>query len=319
MPLLDLGKITKDLPTTWDGYLRDWDRTLRSANRPETTRYNYLLGASQLARYLAEYSPDPDADAAAQDPTEVTRAHIEHFQAWMIDTRSAATAINKHKVLKQFFTWLRDDEEDIDHHPMERVKLPKAPKKLVPIMRDGDTKELIAKCHGKSFAALRDEAIIRLYYSTGARLSEVANLDLGDLDEKTDSVLYHGKGAKDRRVRYPERTAQALTRYLRARAKHKHADLTNLWLAERGRRPLQANGIKIMLKRRGERAGLGRVHAHRWRHNYAHEFKRRGGDTGDLMILLGWSTEAMPRHYGESAAAERAAEAQLRIGVGQNV
>lgn len=132
MPLLDLDKITTGLPAIWDGNLRDWDRTLRSLNRPETTRYNYLLAASQLARYLAEYSPDPDADAAATDPTEVTRARIEHFQSWMIETRSATTAINKHKVLKQFFNWLRDDEEDIDHHPMERVKLPKAPKKLIP-------------------------------------------------------------------------------------------------------------------------------------------------------------------------------------------
>ena len=237
----------------------------------------------------------------------------------MIETRSAATAINKHRVLRQFFNWLRDDEKDIDHHPMERVKQPKAQKKLVPIIRDDDTRELIDGCAGKSFAALRDEAIIRLYHSTGARLSEVANLDLDDIDQKTNTVLYHGKGGKDRRVRYPDRTARAISRYLRARAKHRHADLPNLWLAERGRRPLQANGIKIMLKRRGERAGVARVHAHRWRHNYAHEFKRRGGDTGDLMILLGWSSETMARHYGESAAAERAQEAQQRIGVGQNV
>ena len=132
-------------------------------------------------------------------------------------------------------------------------------------------------------------------------------------------MLYHGKGEKDRRVRYPERTARALSRYLRARAKHKHADLPDLWLATKGRRPLKANGIKIMLRRRGERAHLGRVHAHRWRHNFAHEWKRNGGDTGDLMIIMGWSSETMVRHYGESAAAERALETQQRMGVGQNV
>jgi hypothetical protein len=40
---------------------------LRSGNYPETTRYNYLLVAAQLSRYLGEYSPDPDADAAAED------------------------------------------------------------------------------------------------------------------------------------------------------------------------------------------------------------------------------------------------------------
>ncbi|MFD1146046.1 site-specific integrase [Saccharothrix hoggarensis] len=74
-----------------------------------------------------------------------------------------------------------------------------------------------------------------------------------------------------------------------------------------------------MLKRRGLAAGLTGVHAHRWRHNFAHEWKRAGGDTGDLMLLLGWTSEDMPRHYGASAAAERAQETQLRMGIGEHV
>ena len=62
----------------------------------------YLLAAAQLGRFLTEHSPDPDADAAADDPCAVTRGHVEAFQAWMIDTRSASTALNKHKELQQF-------------------------------------------------------------------------------------------------------------------------------------------------------------------------------------------------------------------------
>ena len=92
MPLLDLQKLSAGLSRTWAGFLRDWDRSLRSGNYPETTRYNYLLATAQLARYLGEYSPDPDADDAADDPCVVTRAHAEAFQAWMIETRSASTA-----------------------------------------------------------------------------------------------------------------------------------------------------------------------------------------------------------------------------------
>lgn len=319
MPLLDLNKITLGLSKTWAGYLRDWDRTLRSANHPETTRYNYLLAAGQLARYLGEYSPDPDADDAAGDPCAVSRAHIEFFQAWMIETRSAATALSKHKGLQQFFRWLREDEEDIDRSPMDRVKQPKPAKKLIPVMRDDETKKVLGTCKGKDFVQLRDEAIIRLYYNTGARLSEVGNLMVEDLDQDTDSVRYRGKGNKDRRVRYGPKTARALSRYLRARAKRSGAELPELWLADRGGRPLKPNGIKIMLKRRGLAAGLTGVHAHRWRHNFAHEWKRAGGDTGDLMLLLGWTSEDMPRHYGASAAAERAQESQLRMGIGENV
>jgi integrase/recombinase XerC len=319
MPLLDLQKLTAGLSRTWTGFLRDWDRSLRSGNYPETTRYNYLLAAAQLARYLGEYSPDPDADHAAQDPAEVTRAHVEAFQAWMIQTRSASTALNKHKGLQQFFKWLLVDEQVIDRNPMDRVRQPKTPTKLIPVMREADTTKVLDACKGKGFASLRDEALIRLYANTGARLSEVGNLVLDDLDLTTESVHFHGKGAKDRRVRFGPKTARALSRYLRARDRHKGAGLPNLWLADRGAAPLTPNGIKIRLKRLGQAAGVADVHAHRWRHSFAHEWKRAGGDTGDLMLLLGWSSEDMPRHYGASAAAERAMETQQRIGIGERI
>src|SRR5262249_51163386 len=126
-----------------------------------------------------------------------------------------------------------------------------------------------------------------LLYNTGARLSEVANLELTDVDLFLDTVLYHGKGAKDRRVRVGPRTARALSRYLRARASHPGDGLPHLWLAVRGAQPLAANGIKLMLNRRGQTAGVPNVHAHRWRHNYAHEWKLAGGDSGDLMTHIG--------------------------------
>jgi len=318
MPVFDLSKLTAGLSRPWAGYLRDWDRCLRAANHPQTTRYNYLLAAVQLGRYLAEYSPDPDAEAAAHDPAEVTRAHVETFQAWMIDTRSAATAVNKHKCLQQFFRFLVDEQE-INRSPMDRVRQPKTPQKLVPVMRDEDTRRLLEACKGTGFVNLRDEALIRLYASTGARLSEVGNLTIDDVDLTTDSVYLRGKGAKDRRVRFGPKTGRALSRYLRARAKHQGSDLPQLWLADRGARPLAPNGIKIRLKRLGAAAGVEGVHAHRWRHTFAHEWKRAGGDTGDLMLLLGWSSEDMPRHYGASAAAERAQEAHQRLGIGERV
>ncbi|WP_432049247.1 tyrosine-type recombinase/integrase, partial [Streptomyces asiaticus] len=208
MPLLDLDKITAEVSKTWEGFLRDWDRSLRAGNYPETTRYNYLLSAAQLARYLNENAtPDFEAEDAADDPTEVTRAHVEAFQGWMIETRSASTALNKHKGLQQFFKWLMLDEEEIDRSPMERVRQPKTVKKLIPVIRDDDTRKVLAVCKGKAFLQLRDEAIIRLYYNTGARLSEVGNLTLEDIDLTTDSVYYHGKGSRDRRVRFGPKTA----------------------------------------------------------------------------------------------------------------
>jgi hypothetical protein len=197
-------------------------------------------------------------DSASSPDTAALRSHrcpASCVSAWMVQTRCASTALNKHKALQQF-------------------------------------------------VHLRDQAIIWLLYDTGAQLSEVANLNLEDVDLALDSVRFHGKGAKDRRLRIGPKTARGVSRYLRARSGHPGLFCPNLWLAVRGLSLCAANGIKLMLKRRGLRAGVDGGHAHRWRHSYAHEWKLAGGDTGDLMLPLGWTSEDMPRHYGASAAAE---------------
>ncbi len=70
------------------------------------------------------------------NPAAVTRAHVEAFQAWMVETRSAGTALNKRKCLKQFFGWLQLDEEVIDRSPMRRIREPRTPVKLVAVLGD---------------------------------------------------------------------------------------------------------------------------------------------------------------------------------------
>jgi integrase/recombinase XerC len=159
--VLDLQKTCRGVAPVWFDYLRDWDRSLRAGNYPETTRYNYLLAAAQLDRFLLDQADEMDARQASEDPTEVEREHVEEFQAWVVRTRSASTALNKHKGLQQFFKWLVEDE-DLERSPMARVKQPKTAQTLIPILGDDDTTKLLATCKGKDFLAVRDEAIIRV-------------------------------------------------------------------------------------------------------------------------------------------------------------
>ena len=95
-------------------------------------------------------------------------------------------------------------------------------------------------------------------------------------------------------MRFGPKTARALSRYVRARAKHKGAELPQLWLADRGSRPLAPNGIKIRLKRLGQAAGVSAVHAHRWRHTFAHEWKlaprlKSHPANDDAKAFAGWA------------------------------
>ncbi|WP_246157915.1 tyrosine-type recombinase/integrase [Catellatospora sichuanensis] len=312
----DADRLISRNPSMWASFLRDWDRSLRAADHPATTRYNYLLAATQLCGFLGTFGHI--RSGAGQDPLAVTKADIERFQVWMIETRSASTALNKHKSLQQFFSWLVAEEE-LDVSPLARVRQPRRKKKLIPIIGEDQTRKVLNTCDRRTFAGARDEAIIRMFANTGARLSEVADLEIHDIDMSLDTALYHGKGGKDRRVRFGPKTGRALSRYIRMRSQHRAAQLSHLWLAQKGAAHLSDNGIQMMLRRRGQAADVEHLHAHRWRHTYAHEWKRAGGDTGDLMVVLGWSSDEMPRHYGASAAAERAQETQARLRIGEDV
>lgn len=196
---------------------------------------------------------------------------------------------------------------------------PSTPQKLIPIVADDELTALLATCAGKTFLERCDTALIRLLMDTGARLAEITLLNVDDLDLKRDLVLVHGKGDKQRAIPFGEKTGQALIRYLRARAKHKGCDSPALFLPDRGRSRLAPNGVKIMLRRRGERAGISQMHAHRLRHTLAHEWQVQGGNETDLMAIMGWDSPEMLRRYGRSAAAIRAQQSHRTLNLGNRV
>jgi site-specific recombinase XerD len=136
-------------------------------------------------------------------------------------------------------------EEELDISPLARVRQPRKKKKLIPIIGEDQTRRVLDTCDRRTFVGVRDEAIIRMFANTGARLSEVADLKVDDLDMSLDTALYHGKGAKDRKVRFGPKTARALSRYLRARSTHRGKELPFLWLAEKGAARLTDNGIQV--------------------------------------------------------------------------
>ena len=167
---MDIERLSAGLSESWRCLVRDWNRCLRSTGRPETTCYNYLLAVVQIGRYVLANGTD-----GFEDPASVSRADVESFQAWMIETRSASTALNKHKCLQQFFQWMAEDEQAVDRSPVDGVRPPQPPTKLIPVISTDDTTRLLESCKGSGFMDLRDQAMIRLYCNTGARLSEVAN------------------------------------------------------------------------------------------------------------------------------------------------
>ena len=201
---------------------------------------------------------------------------------------------------------------------MADIPQPTVPEKIVPVVDDPELGRLLSACSGGSFCDRRDTALIRLFMDTGVRLAEGALVAREDVDLKRQVLVVHGKGGHERRVPFGEKTALALVRYLRVRARHAGAEQRALFLSARGV-PMSLNVVKWMFTRRGRVAGVSHMHAHRLRHTLAHEWQLHDGNETDLMAIMGWRSPEMLRRYGRSAAEVRAQRSHRRPALGNRV
>lgn len=284
-----------------------FDLDLRSAGRAKSTIAGYTHAATQLAGWLLEQDP-PVRDWAGCGRTEI-RAYVAQLMA---DGYAAGYANNQYRALQQFFRFLFSEGE-IDFNPFTVTRPPKLGEKVVPVLELEQLATLIKDAESKrDFEHRRDAAILRLFAVTGVRLAELALLRLDEVDVRERLALIHGKGNKERRVRFDYAAARAIDRYLRVRGSHPAAHLPALWIGTRRRVGMTPSGVYQMVTRRGERLGI-KIHPHMFRHTFTHRWLDAGGAEGDLMELNGWTSPQMLRRYGASARAARAQRAYDRV------
>jgi integrase/recombinase XerC len=268
---------------------------LEELARAGNSEHSVRAYESDLRQFLAYLSPP---DLAPPAPAAIDLLILREWLAALYrDELSAVSIRRKLAAVRGLFRFLMR-EGVVPLNVARLVRTPKAPKKLPEVMTAEQVNGLIDGVGAASFERpfpLRDRAIFELLYGCGIRVSELAGLNLEDIDRSEGWLRVRGKGKKERQVPLPGQAAQSLERYLAGRAVVR--DQPAVFLNHRRGR-LTTRGISGIVKLYATHlTNDPSVHPHSFRHAYATHLLADGADLRAIQELLGHARLSTTQKY----------------------
>ena len=226
-----------------------------------------------------------------QDIQDITSHHIRTFLADLDKQGHAASYI--HTYARTIKTWMRflHAEELLPTDPMAKVAMPRLDHKILPAFTPEDVKKLLNACHTP-----RDTALVLCLLDTGCRAAELVSLNIKDIDLKTGTVtVTQGKGRKDRITFLGAKARRSLHKYLLGRPNAKPDE--PLFPSATTQERLMPNGLLLLWRRLGQKAGVENCHPHTFRRTFALWSLRAGMNIYALQQIMGHSDLTVLRKY----------------------
>ena len=220
------------------------------------------------------------------EPRKVERNMIERFMEWLYDNqRQKSSQARALSGVKSFFNYLLL-EEKIETSPAELISAPKAGRTLPDTLSTSEIDRLINIIDSSTPKGLRDRAILEMLYSCGLRVSEVCDLQIGDLFFGEGYIRVTGKGDKQRLVPVNSIARDRVQLYMETRKSNKSSKDT-LFLNNRGQK-LTRVMIFTIIRQAAQRAGIDKkISPHTLRHSFATHLLEGGADIRQVQELLG--------------------------------
>lgn len=235
-------------------------------------------------------------------PAAVSRQSIRAYLTARHGEVSKATAARELSALRTFLDWCVR-EKHVAANVAELVATPKREKRLPVFLSPEQSNALLDSPDGKDEAIVtRDRAVLELFYAAGLRLSELAALDLNDVDVRERLVrVRKGKGGKERIVPIAELSVTRVREWLRHRPsvleKARSASCTKLFVSRRGS-GLSDRQIARLVKKYARATGLSEsVSPHALRHSFATDLLGSGADLRAIQELLGHASLSTTQRY----------------------
>jgi integrase/recombinase XerC len=276
-----------------DATARDWParflRHLETERRlsPQTIK-SYRRDIASLESWC-EQAEIPGWD-------QIDGEHLRNWSAQCFRLGLSARSIQRQlSAIRSFFKYLVR-EGALAANPATSVTAPRARKRL-PDNLDADRMARLLEIEGEGPLVDRDRAILELFYSSGLRLSELADLDLLAVDLADATVRVTGKGGKDRVVPVGRKARQALGDWLRTRAVLADPGETALFVSRRGGR-LSKRSIQERVKHWARHQGIdANVYPHLFRHSFATHLLESSHDLRGVQELLGHANISTTQVY----------------------